>query len=162
MNRRFMGIVALLMVMVAVFTGCDPNGGNKGNDENAFRIPSDMKKFAGTYTIMLPGDPNLGTEDSPAGTLTITDGDITAMLDLAGSKAPIFGTYESLREFYEFARKADPDNVMINGDIGSYHLFKISSVQYEFYWYDSGEVKPRLVIRDTMSGKTTIYNLKEN
>ena len=162
MNRRFMGIVALLMVMVAVFTGCDPNGGNKGNDDNAFRIPSDMKQFTGEYTIMLPGDEKLGTEDSPAGTLTITEEDITAMLDLAGSKAPIFGTYESLREFYEFARKADSNSVQIGGDSQSRHFFKIASAQYEFHWYKAGEVKPQLVIRDTMSGSTTIYNLKDN
>ena len=162
--KALMKMLGIVMIAALALTACSPNPGNGGDDGKAFRIPSDMKQFAGEYTIMLPGDEELGTEDSPAGTLTITEDDITATLDLAGSKAPLFGTYESLKEFYEFARKADSDSVYITGTAGSNHRFKISSITYEFSWYEfSGELNPQLIIRDNMSSlPPTTYNLEKN
>lgn len=158
--KKIIGIITLLMVMVAAFTGCDPNGGNKGNDKNAFYIPADMKaKYQGEYDLIQPGDPSLGTSDLVIGHISITADDVSGYFEMPG-RYPAFGTSESLKEAYEFARKADPDSVKIGGNSSMRTLFTISSSIYEFQWFNSNfEEDLQFIIRGTT--EATPYKMQK-
>lgn len=160
--KKIIGIITLLMVMVAVFTGCDPNGGNKGNDGKAFEIPSYMKtRHQGEYDLIQPGDPSLGTSDLVVGHISITADDVTGYFTEPG-KTPAFGTSESLKEWYELARKADPDSVKI-GDSSTATIFTISNSIYQFQYIDlsTKEKNLQFIIRGT-TGATPYKMQKTN
>ena len=78
--------------MIAVFTGCDSNGGNKGNDGKAFEIPSYMKtRHQGEYDLIQPGNPSLGTSDLVIGHISITADDVTGYFTEPG-RTPASGS----------------------------------------------------------------------
>ena len=150
-----------MMVMIAVFTGCDSNGGNKGNDGKAFEIPSYMKtRHQGEYDLIQPGNPSLGTSDLVIGHISITADDVTGYFTEPG-RTPAFGTSESLKEWYELARKADPASVKI-GDSSMSTLFTISSSIYEFQYFDNDFNEDLQFIIRGMTGSTSYKMQKTN
>ena len=138
-----------------------PDPGNNENDENAFEVPATMKaKYLGEYTLIQECNPEQGTEDFAVGHVSITADDITGYWEMP-ERSPLFGTYESLKEFYELARKADPDSVNIVGDSNMRALFTISNATYEFQYYNSDiEEDFQLIIRDGMTGEAAPYKLQ--
>lgn len=157
--KTLMKVLGIMMIALVALTACSPNPGNNGNDGKAFEIPSYMKtRHQGEYDLIQPGDPSLGTSDLVVGHISITANDVTGYFTEPG-RTPAFGTSESLKEWYELARKADPDSVKI-GDSSMRTLFTISSSIYEFQYFNNDiEEDLQFIIRGLAS--TTSYKMQK-
>ena len=136
-------IILLSFLVLIVFSACSPNPGGNDNDKNAFYIPTDLKAKVGEYTLMTENEVT-GEGYIESGKLIITEDDVTATLTVGDSTAYIFGSTDSLKEFYNMAREADVNSVAIPDSSGTrFTSFIIGSATYRFDWQTN-------VIKDDM------------
>ncbi len=141
--KTLMKVLGIMMIALVALTACSPNPSGNDNDKNAFYIPTDLKAKAGEYTLMTENEVT-GEGYIESGKLVITENDVTATLTVGDSTAYIFGTTDSLKEFYNIARNTDVNSVAIPDSYGTgFTSFIISSATYRFDWQKS-------VIKDDM------------
>lgn len=158
--KTLMKVLGIMMIALVALTACSPNPGGNDNDKNAFYITHDMKNRAGEYTLLTENEVT-GEGYIESGKLVITEDDVTATLTVGDSTAYIFGTTDSLKEFYNKARDVDVNSVYVSGGDGvAITRIKISSATYEFDW-QSFSLKDNMgVFRIVGNGPTTVYYMQ--
>lgn len=161
--KTLMKVLGIMMIALVALTACSPNPGQDGNnDKNKFEVPPYMtRNKLGNYTLYMYDEAT--EKDIEAGTMSITEEDITINLDLGGTDVKFFGgSTNSLKEFYNMAWNVDKNSVMISGGDGrdANILFRIANTSYTFSWEESNLHNGMGVFKSIGGGASSTYYMQ--
>lgn len=160
--KTLMKVLGIMMIALVALTACSPNPGQDGNnDKNKFEVPPYMtRNKLGNYTLYMYDE--VTEKDIEAGTMSITEEDITINLDLGGTDVKFFGgSTNSLKEFYNMAWNADKNSAYIV-DSAAIPLvsFFIGGTEYRFDWQSSSLHNGMGVLRSIGGGASSTYYMQ--